>query len=196
MPKILHLTASIRGEESVSRKLSRLLVDKLTAQTSSEVIHRDLSDNSLPLVTEALFAANSTQHNERSADQQTLAKIADELISELQQADTLVLGLPMYNFAAPATFKAWADLVARAGTTFEYTENGPRGFLNGKKVYLVVATGGTPVGSDFDHLTPWVKFFLAFLGMTDVEVIAADGVFNDDGEEKIQQATATIQALA
>ena len=122
--------------------------------------------------------------------------VADALIAELQATDTLVLSLPVYNFTMPSTLKAWADLVARAGTTFRYTESGPEGLLTGKKAYVVIASGGTPIGSEIDFLTPWLRHFLGFLGITDVEIIAADGIMGIDGEQKIEAAAQTIETLA
>ena len=153
MTNILHVTASIRGDESVSRKLGNRLVERL---------------------------ANASQAT----------------IGELQAADTLVLSLPVYNFAMPSTLKAWADLVARAGTTFRYTENGPEGLLTGKKAFVAIASGGTPIGSGIDFLSPWLRHFLGFIGITDVEIVAADGIMGVDGEEKIEAATQAIEALA
>ena len=107
-----------------------------------------------------------------------------------------MLGVPIYNFGVPATFKAWADLVARAGTTFKYTDNGPVGLLSGKKAYLAVASGGTPVGSEIDFMTPWLKFFLGFIGIQDVTVVAADGIMGGDGESKIANAHGEVERLA
>lgn len=107
-----------------------------------------------------------------------------------------MLSLPVYNFTMPSTLKAWADLVARAGTTFRYTESGPEGLLTGKKAYVVIASGGTPIGSEIDFLTPWLRHFLGFLGITDVEIIAADGIMGIDGEQKIEAAAQTIETLA
>tara|TARA_R110000868_G_scaffold154875_3_gene381130 strand:- start:765 stop:1358 length:594 start_codon:yes stop_codon:yes gene_type:complete len=196
MSTILHITASIRGDESVSRTLSTKLAEKLAAEQSAEVVERDLSKNDIPYVSAERFEANGKAKEERTAEQQELAAIADTLIEELQSADTIVLGVPVYNFGVPATFKAWADLVARAGTTFKYGENGPEGLLSGKKAYLVAVSGGTPMGSDFDFMSPWVKFFLGFLGIQNVEVIAADGIMGQDGEEKINAAKQTIEAMA
>ena len=196
MSTILHITASIRGDESVSRTLSTKLAEKLAAEQSAEVVEGELSKNDIPYVSAERFEANGKAKEERTAEQQELAAIADTLIEELQSADTIVLGVPVYNFGVPATFKAWADLVARAGTTFKYGENGPEGLLSGKKAYLVAVSGGTPMGSDFDFMSPWVKFFLGFLGIQNVEVIAADGIMGQDGEEKINAAKQTIEAMA
>ncbi|MCA0977254.1 NAD(P)H-dependent oxidoreductase [Qipengyuania flava] len=195
MSTILHITASIRGEESVSRGLGQKLVGKLAESHGADVVTRDLSKNDLPYIDADRFAANLAPYADRSTEQHELAKIADELIEELQQADTIVFSVPVYNFSVPATVKAWADLVARAGTTFRYTENGPEGLLTGKKVYLTAATGGTPIGSEVDFMSPWLKFFLGFLGMHDVEIVAADGIMGDGGEEKIAEAHEKVEQL-
>ncbi|MBX7492789.1 NAD(P)H-dependent oxidoreductase [Qipengyuania sp. 1NDW9] len=196
MSNILHITASIRNGESVSRSLGTKLVEGLAAKQGASVVTRDLSKNDIPFIDEDRFAANLAPYAERSPEQHELAKIADELIDELQNADTLVFSVPIYNFSVPATVKAWADLVARAGTTFQYTANGPEGLLTGKKAYITAASGGTPVGSDFDFMTPWLKFFLGFLGIQDVEVVAADGIMGEGGEEKIAEAHDQVERLA
>ena len=196
MTNILHVTASIRSEESVSRKLGNKLVEKIGQGTDASIVTRDLAANDLPLIDADRFAANLTPPAERDEKQQALADVADALIAELQATDTLVLSLPVYNFTMPSTLKAWADLVARAGTTFRHTESGPEGLLTGKKAYVVIASGGTPIGSEIDFLTPWLRHFLGFLGITDVEIIAADGIMGIDGEQKIEAAAQTIETLA
>ena len=196
MTNILHVTASIRSGESVSRKLGNQLVEKIGQGTDASIVTRDLAANDLPLIDADRFAANLTPPAERDEKQQALADVADALIAELQAADTLVLSLPVYNFTMPSTLKAWADLVARAGTTFRYTESGPEGLLTGKKAYVVIAGGGTRIGSEIDFLTPWLRHFLGFLGITDVEIIAADGIMGIDGEQKIEAAAQTIETLA
>ena len=195
MSNILYITASIRGDESVSRSLGQKLVDKLAKRQNATVVTRDLAKNDLPYIDADRFAANLAPYADRSTEQHELAKIADELIEELQQADIIVFSVPVYNFSVPATVKAWADLVARAGTTFRYTENGPEGLLTGKKVYLTAATGGTPIGSEVDFMSPWLKFFLGFLGMNDVEIVAADGIMGEGGEEKIPEAYEKVEQL-
>ena len=196
MTNILHITASIRSdEESVSRDLGQQLVDKLAAETGASVTTRDLAKNDIPYVSAERFAANLTPATDRTPEQAELAAIADQLIEELQAADTVVIASPVYNFSVPATVKAWADLVARAGTTFKYTETGPVGLLTGKQVYLTVASGGTQMGSEIDFMSSWLTFFLGFLGMDDVELIAADGLMGVDSEAKITAAKAKIAAL-
>ncbi len=197
MRNILHITASIRADgESISRGLGQRLVEGLAARTGAGVTTRDLAANDLPYVSAARFAANLTPAAERTPDQAQLAAIADELIAELQAADTIVIASPIYNFGPPATLKAWADLVARAGTTFRYTPTGPEGLLTGKKAYLAIASGGTPVGADFDFMSRWLTFFLGFLGITDVEIVAADGIMGEDGEAKIAAAQEAALQLA
>lgn len=196
MSTILHITASIRDGESVSRSLSSKLVDGLREKSGADVITRDLSKNDLPYMDADRFAANLAPYAERDDDQHELAKIADTLIDELKQADTIVIGTPIYNFTMPSTLKAWTDLVARAGTTFKYTETGPQGLMTGKKAYIAIASGGTPVGSEIDFLTPWLKFFLGFLGITDVELVAADGIMGEGGEEKIAEAHEQVERMA
>ena len=196
MTSILHITASIRGDESISRTLSAKLVEGLAAKHEAEVVKRDLSTTDIPFVDADRFAAHLAPYAERTDEQAKLAAYSDALIEELQAADIVVLGVPIYNFSVPATLKAWADLVARAGTTFRYTESGPEGMLTGKKAYLVAVSGGTPVGGDADFMTPWLRFFLGFLGITDVELVAADGIMGEGGEETIEQAGQEVERLA
>ena len=107
-----------------------------------------------------------------------------------------MIAAPVYNFGPPATLKAWADLVARDGTTFRYTATGPEGLLTGKRAYLAVASGGTPVGSDMDFMTRWLTFFLGFIGITDVEMVAADGIMGEGGEAKITAAQEAAERIA
>lgn len=197
MSNILYITASIRSDaDSVSRGLGQQLVDGLAAKTGAGVTTRDLAANDLPYMTAERFGANLTPANERTPEQAELAAIADTLIAELQAADTIVIASPVYNFGPPATLKSWADLVARAGTTFRYTATGPEGLLTGKKAYIAIASGGTPVGADFDFMTRWLTFFLGFLGISDVEMVAADGIMGEGGEEKIAAAQEAASKLA
>lgn len=189
MSNILHITASIRSDgESVSRGLGQRIVDGIAARTGARVTTRDLAANDIPHLTAERFAANLTPPEQRTPQQAELAAYADALIAELQAADTIVIASPVYNFGPPATLKAWADLVARAGTTFRYTAEGPEGLLKGKKAYLAIASGGTAMGADIDFMSRWLVFFLGFLGITDVELIAADGIMGIDGEAKIAAA--------
>jgi FMN-dependent NADH-azoreductase len=196
MPNILYLTASIRSDgESVSRGLGQRLVEGLAAKTGASVTTRDLAANDLPYVSAGRFAANLTPAGQRTPEQAELAAIADTLIAELQAADTIVIASPVYNFGPPATLKAWADLVARAGTSFRYTATGPEGLLKGKKAFLAMASGGTPMGSEIDFMSRWLVLFLGFLGISDVEMVAADGIMGEGGEAKIAAAQEAALAL-
>ena len=196
MSNILYITASIRSEnESISRGLGQRIVDGLVAKGGA-LTTRDLAANDLPFVSAERFGANLTPAAERTPQQAELAVIADQLIAELQAADTIVIASPIYNFGPPAVLKAWADLVARAGTTFRYTATGPEGLLKGKKAYLAIASGGTPVGAEFDYMSRWLTFFLGFIGITDIEMVYADGIMGEGGEEKIAAAKEAALTLA
>ena len=197
MSNILYITASIRSDaDSISRGLGQSIVDGLVTKTGASVTTRDLAANDLPFVSAERFGANLTPATDRTPEQAELAAIADTLIAELQAADTIVIASPIYNFGPPASLKAWADLVARAGTTFRYTATGPEGLLTGKTAYIAIASGGTPVGSDIDFMSRWLTFFLGFLGITDVQIVAADGIMGQDGEAKIAAAREAASKLA
>ncbi|WP_170439843.1 FMN-dependent NADH-azoreductase [Ruegeria arenilitoris] len=167
---ILHIDASARRTGSATRDLSARIVRHLGA---GRIIRRDLA-TPLPLLTEDWITANFTPADQRDATQRDLLALSDELVKELQQADTVVIGLPIYNFSVPAGFKAWIDLVARAGLTFSYTESGPKGLLEGKRAILAIASGGTAVGSEIDFATGYARHVLGFIGIHDVDVVAAD----------------------
>ena len=145
---------------------------------AATVTTRDLS-TPLPLIDSTWIGANFTPADDRTDDQKATLALSDTLIAEIEAADTLVIGLPIYNFAVPSAFKAWVDLVARAGVTFRYTENGPEGLLKGKRAILAVASGGTEVGSDHDFATGYARHMLGFMGITDVSVVAADRLMID-----------------
>lgn len=195
MANLLYITTSINGADGVSRGFGDKLANGLAAKTGATLVSRDLAANDLPYVSAERFAANNTPKAERTPEQAELAAIADELVAELQDADTIVIASPIYNFAPPATLKAWADLVARVGTTFRYTANGPEGLLKGKKAYLAIASGGTPLGADYDFMSTWLTHFLGFLGIEVVETIAADGIMGEGAEEKIAAAHAKVEEL-
>lgn len=193
MKTILKINASVRYQDSASRQLVDALVKKVKRPTD-HIIERDLNQE-LHFVSEASLNAVNTETKERDSEQQELATLADTMIEELRQADTIIIGAPIYNFGPPASLKAWADLVARAGTTFNYTEKGPVGLLKNKKVYLVAVSGGTEVNSDTDFMTPWLKFFLGFIGIKNIELVAADGLLSQSGINKIEAAHQAIEAL-
>ncbi|MEX0606571.1 MAG: NAD(P)H-dependent oxidoreductase [Halofilum sp. (in: g-proteobacteria)] len=129
--------------------------------------------------------------DERSSEQAREAAIADELLEELIAADELVIGVPTYNFNVPSTLKAWFDHIARAGSSFRYTADGPEGLLTGKKAFIFVASGGQYSDSAQDFTTPWLRHLLAFLGIEDVTFTYAEGLAM--GEDSSQQAIATAE---
>jgi len=172
--RVLRVDASARGESSVTRQLADLMLRELDERAPGlSVARRDVAAG-LPFVDAAWVSANLTEPDARNAAQRQALLLSDELVAEVMAADVLVIATPIYNFGVPASLKAWIDQVARARLTFRYTEHGPQGLLAGKKAYVLVATGGTEVGSEIDFATPWLKFVLGFLGITDIEVIAAD----------------------
>ena len=187
---VLHIDASARTEGSTTRDLSAQIVAKL----GGEVIRRDLAAP-LPVLSEAWVGANFTPADQRSEAQTAELALSDTLIGELQAADTIVIGVPVYNFSVPANLKAWVDLVARAGVTFAYSENGPEGLLTGKRAILAVASGGVPVGSDYDFATSYMRHVLGFIGITDVELVAADSMAVD-AEAALAKAREAIEKLA
>ena len=194
MSHILRIDASARHAGSTTRQLADKLVARLVEQGyGASVTVRDLAATPPALLTENWVGANFTDDDARSADQKAALAASDELIGELEAADTIVIGVPLYNFAVPASLKAWIDLIARARRTLRYTEAGPEGLLKGKKAYLVVATGGVPVGSDYDFATGYLRHVLGFVGITDVTVIDA-GQQMIDGDA-VTRATAAIDEL-
>jgi FMN-dependent NADH-azoreductase len=185
--KILHLDSSARKAESVSRKLAADLVNKIK-EDSDKVIYRDISGN-IPFVAGIKGAGFIIPEEERTEDDKKLFKFSDELVDELLAADKIVISTPIYNFGPPAAVKAWFDMVARAGRTFKYEATGPKGLVEGnKKVYLVVTSGGVPVGSPVDFCTPWFKQALNFLGISDIEIIDSSQLnINDDNLKKAKE---------
>ena len=192
---ILRVNASGRRNGSTTRQLSDALIEQLRGRHGSVVVTERDTGEGLKFVDEAWIGANFTPEDERSAAQQAALAHSDALVEEVKNADVLVIGVPVYNFGVPASLKAWIDMVARARKTFHYTENGPEGLLGGRKAYLVMASGGTEVGSDIDFATTYMRFVLGFLGITDVEVIAADRQMVQ-GEEAVNRARAQIAQAA
>lgn len=173
---VLRIDSSIFGKGGVSAQLTDNIIEQVTAAHELVAVRsRELSGDSIPHLT--LGTINDI--GEGKAD------LADELIAELQSADVVVLGIPMYNFGVPSEFKAWFDHVARAKVTFEYTSNGPVGLLKNKKVYVVTTRGGIYKDQAKDLEVPFLKTILSFVGLDDVEFIYAEGLsLGDDKKEK------------
>lgn len=193
MTHILHIDASMRREGSVTRALSGRITARFQA-AGATVTRRDLADG-ISLLDNAWIGANFTDPATRTdADRAALAE-SEALVGEVKAADVLVIGVPIYNFGVPAAMKAWIDQICRARETFQYTENGPVGLLEGKRAIVVIASGGTAADSAIDFATPYMRHVLRFIGITDVDVIAADSLMADDGE-KLKTAEGAAEALA
>lgn len=192
---ILHVDASQRRHGSVSRALSQLLVNELLERhPGAAVIRRDLAEG-VPLVDEAWINANNTPAEERSAAQRAALETSDVLVEELRRASVWVIGTPIYNFSLPPVLKAWIDQICRARVTFAYSEQGPRGLLENRRVFLTIASGGSKVGSETEFLSPYLRHVLGFIGVRELEIVAADQLLMA-GEEKVAQAQARIRELA
>ena len=191
MTHILRIDSSPRHEASKSRDLADAVVARFEG---AEVTQRDISDG-LPMVSRAWTEGAYIPEEDRTAEQKDALAMSDELVAEVKAADVLVIGAPMYNFTLSAALKSWFDQIARMGLTFKYTEQGPKGLLDGKRAIVLVATGGVQQGSDYDMLTPYVRHFLGFIGITDVEFIAADGLNGPDAEKSVTDAKAEIKDL-
>ena len=191
---ILQIDASARKTGSVTRELTQTIVENLIKDDpDARVLERDISQG-LPFLDEDWVGANFTDPAERSAAQRSKLALSDTLVSELKTADTIVIGTPIYNFSVPAALKAWIDQVARARETFKYTEEGPVGLLEGKKAYVMVASGGTKVGSEIDFASTYLKHVLGFIGINDVTIIAADRLMADPSNR--ESALEETQRLA
>jgi len=186
---ILHLTSSANPGPSNSSLLGAEVAQKL----GGTCFTRDTNDG-IPHIDSAWVAANFTPAADRTAAQQALMALSDTLIAELDAADTVVISTPVYNFALPSTLKAWIDHICRAGLTFAYSEDGPKGLMTGKRAIIVIASGGMPVGSDSDFASSYLRFILGFIGITDVTVVAADRILADQ-DKALAEARTAIAAL-
>ncbi len=191
---LLQLKTSIFGDAGQSSRLADAFVDNRRAtEPGTRIIVRDLARDPVPHLTAARFGAFSAKPEARTAEQQAVVAASDALIAELKRADTIVLGLPMYNFGIPSVLKAYFDHIARAGVTFRYTEKGPVGMLTGKKAYVFATRGGLYAGTPRDLQTAYVRDFLAFLGITDVEFVYAEGLAISDASRQAALAKAAIE---
>ena len=177
MTTILQINSAARSQGAQSTLLANELTAKLQqSNAGAKVVVRDLLANGLPHLDESVLGAFFTPADQRSAEQNAIVAKSDALIAELQAADIIVIGAPMYNFGVSSQLKTYFDWIARAGVTFRYTENGPEGLIKGKKVYVVTARGGKYAGTPNDSQTPFLRTFLGFIGLTDVSFIHAEGL--------------------
>ena len=191
--KILQINSSARSAGANSTRLADSITTRLKAANPSAVVElRDLAANPHPVLDEAALGALFTPAEQRSPEQAARVALDDALIAQLQSADAIVIGVPMYNFGVPVQLKTWIDAIAKAGVTFRYTENGPEGLIKGKKVYVALARGGLYRDTPADSQVPYLKGVLGFLGMTDVEFIYAEGLAM--GAESADKAFAEAEA--
>jgi FMN-dependent NADH-azoreductase len=173
MKSILSLNSSIFSDGGQSSLLAEQFIALFPA---AHVVRRDLSKKPVPHLDAERFGAFLSKPESRTPAQQQVLNDSDALVAELKEADTLVIGLPMYNFGIPSQLKAYFDHVARAGVTFKYTDKGAVGLLTGKKAYVFAARGGMYQGTPRDTQTAYVRDFLAFLGVTEVQFVYAEGL--------------------
>jgi FMN-dependent NADH-azoreductase len=191
--KILQIKSSVFSGNGQSSRLADEFVALLRQHNPrAEVVERDLATEPVPHLDSTRVGAFFAKPQERSAEQEAVVAYSDRLIDELRHADVIALGLPMYNFGVPSQLKAWFDHIARAGETFKYTENGAVGLLTGKKAYVFAARGGVYAGTPNDWQTQYVRFFLGFIGITDVEFVYAEGLAL--GEESRNKGIAAARA--
>ncbi|WP_198781346.1 FMN-dependent NADH-azoreductase [Shewanella putrefaciens] len=175
MSKVLVLKSSILGGYSQSA----LLVDHLVSQWENQgaaITVRDLGGKDVLPMVDGEIASGLRGGADLTPRQQEMLDLSNALVEELKANDTIVITAPMYNFNIPTQLKNWIDFVARAGVTFTYTENGPKGLVEGKRVVLITTRGGAHKNSPTDHIVPYLKTFLAFIGITEVEVIYAEAL--------------------
>ena len=193
MTHVLHIDASCRHEASDSRALSKRLLNKIKPE-GAFVTYRDVS-RGMQFIDDEMIESFFVPPDERTDKEKEIIALSDEITKEILAADILVIGIPVYNFSMPAVFKAWCDLAARVGVTFRYSEHGPVGLLENKKAYVAVTSGGMPIGSDTDFLTPWLRQYLKFIGIQDVTMIGAQGLRKDYAAESIANANKQIDQL-
>ena len=190
---ILQINSSARSTGSESTRLADSIVAKLTAANpAASVERRDLAANPHPVIDEPTLQALFTPADQRTPEQAARVALDDALIAQVQAADVIVIGAPMYNFGITVQLKSWFDAIARAGVTFKYGPTGPVGLLTGKKVYVAVSRGGLHRDAPTDTQLPHVKMFLNFVGLTDVQVVYSEGL--GMGPEAVAKAQAAADA--
>ena len=194
---ILQINGSARREGANSTRVADSIVSRLrSGNPTATLVKRDLASDPHPALDESTLGALFTPVEQRTPEQAAVVARNDALIAEIQAADVIVLGVPMYNFGITTQLKSWIDAIARAGVTFRYTAQGPEGLLKGKTVYVALARGGRHRDTPTDTQVPYLKTVLGFLGMTDVHFIYAEGLNmgNESAEQGYAQAAADLEA--
>lgn len=199
MKTLLQINSSLKSGDGQSSLLASQFVGKWRqSNPQGRVVVRDLAASPVPHLSAARFQAFLTAPEERDAEQAAYAAESDELISELENADIVVMGLPMYNFGIPSTLKAWIDHVARAGRTFKYTANGPVGLLADRPVVVFAARGGIYKNTPKDTQSAYMTHLLNFIGLRDIRFVYAEGLaMGDDSRRRsLDSAAQTIDRIA
>lgn len=174
MKKLLVLRTSLNGDKSFSNQLlDHLVAEARQRHPGLTVVERDLNADQVPMLNSQTVGAIRAGVDDTAERREAIA-LSNQLVEELKSADAIAIGLPRYNFTAPATFKSYIDYIGRAGITFRYTEQGPEGLLPNVPVYGIVASGGAYAGTDADQMSGWVKQVLGFLGLQRVELVHAE----------------------
>jgi FMN-dependent NADH-azoreductase len=191
--RILRIDSSAKTETSESRRLTDRIIDGLkTSGKSLDVTIRDLNE-SLPQVDKAWIEANNTPADDHTNEHKKTLALSNMLVEEIEAADTLIIGVALYNFSITASLKLWIDLVCRARKTFAYVDGSPKGLMTGKKAIICFASGGTPFESNIDFASGYLRHILGFIGITDVTFISADKHLMDD--QSLINANAAVDTL-
>lgn len=198
MKRILHLISSIQGAQSYSIKLGKAVVEKIMEKHPGSIVEEvNLNDLELPHLNLRILQSMFTPGEQLTPEDRASLRHSDEAIKQLMAADIIVIGAPLYNFTIHTALKAWLDLITRAGITFSYNENGPVGLVQGKKVYIAMSSGGVYSEGPaqlHDFVAPYLKSFLGFLGMNEVDVFRVEGVkIPGIMEHALEKGIASIQ---
>jgi len=198
MKRVLHIKSSINGNESYSARLGCALVHKLrNLYTDIYVVTKDLSEEDFPHLGGDTFAAFFVPKEKLTPDQEHLLRISDKAIKQVMEADILIIDAPMYNFGIPSQLKAWLDQISRAGVTFEYGKDGPKGLIQNTKAYIAMASGGVyseGAAKKMDFVSPYLLTILGFLGITDVDLVRVEGTaMKELQKQSIQTALDQLQ---
>lgn len=199
MKKILHIISSINGKNSFSTKLSESVLAKLNATYPNSIVKTiDLAQNVIPHIDGFQIGAFFTPESARTTEQMAAILSSDEAVKELLESDIIVIGVPLYNLSVPSSLKAWIDHIVRAGVTFQYVDGVPQGMVNGKKVFLAIASGSVFSEGPFqalDFSEPYLKTILGFIGLTDVTTFRVEGVAKAEYKEgAVAKAFAAVEA--
>jgi FMN-dependent NADH-azoreductase len=196
MKNVLVLKASLQGENGNSSKLANEYVAELQKRESIHLETVDLSALNLPHLSAQEMQTWSMISDNMTQEQASLEAYSNDLLTQLERSDVIVIGMPMYNFTIPSTFKAWVDRVARAGRTFSYTSEGPKGHLQGKSVYIFAARGGIYQGTENDTQTPYLRLVFGLMGITDVNFVYLEGLNMGDEHAQTSWETARENMLS